>query len=356
MALHAQRGGEGRGASDTITFGVMGLHLSGEITARTMCDLSFLEVSQLFQLQTHADYELRPGIHGEKRTSLYELAEGIRRVLNDTGAALRNLGCEDFYDLFVKFTPRVAEVDEDGRPAPPSAEALLAKILPHLVWLQDAYVLPPPAAAASTAAAPAAAAAESVSAPSASASSASSTPASSSVSSSSDRREVYVLKKAQLMLSDLYLRFRNDPSQSHLFAFGDASRLTVFSDNVLPAVLRARGLLRYSDELAQIVDGGQQLTDREMEASVRAAAVVACERIVQRFNEKFPDGIEEKEEQEESKSAPAAEAPAAAGSSTAGAAKRVPLTPLMLDYYLWLYGKRPEIRKLARHATRSLFY
>jgi hypothetical protein len=104
--------------------------------------------------------------------------------------------------------------------------------------------------------------------------------------------------------------------------------LTVFSDNVLPAVLRAKGVLLYSPSLAALVDSDSKpISNREQEASIRAAAVVACERIVDEFN---------------------------AHHAAAGDAPR--LNSVLLDYHLWQLGKEPDMRKLPRHATHSAFY
>lgn len=48
-------------------------------------------------------------------------------------------------------------------------------------------------------------------------------------------KEIFILKKAQLLAGDLYRNFKNrDPR----FDFYDIDQLTVFSDNVLPAMLR----------------------------------------------------------------------------------------------------------------------
>lgn len=48
-------------------------------------------------------------------------------------------------------------------------------------------------------------------------------------------KDVYIMKKAQILAGDLYRRFAAEDDR---FNFPDISELTVFSDNVLPAVLR----------------------------------------------------------------------------------------------------------------------
>lgn len=332
VALHAQRGG--KGAAETITFGCMGMHISGEITAQTLLNLSQFEVSQLFGLKITEEFELQPGIHSERPTELKSLAEAIRRVCNTTGTMLRSLGFEDWAAFWMKGA-KIQEIDPaTNEPVRPSAEEAVARLVRSFEALQDAYILPPRAAAAAAAkkseeageakeASADAAAAASAEAPAPAAAPASSS--SSSSAASSAPRAVYLLKKAQLMVADLYLRFHDDASLP--FNYRDIDSLAVFSDNVLPAVLRAQGVLVYSPELAKAVDSGVKITDRTQEASIRAGAVVACEKIIGRYNalKGTPDHPR-------------------------------PLNAVRLDYDLWLAGKKPEFRKLARHATHSIYY
>ena len=46
---------------------------------------------------------------------------------------------------------------------------------------------------------------------------------------------MFIIKKAQLLAGDLY---RNFKSRDKKFDFVDISQLTIFTDNVVPAVLR----------------------------------------------------------------------------------------------------------------------
>ena len=211
---------------------------------------------------------------------------------------------------------KVEELGADGEPKPPSVEPTLAKLVRHFKWLQDAYVLQPKKSEANGQ--KEASADEAVS---------SSSSSSSSSSDSSAPRVVYVLKKAQLMIAELYLRFHKDPQLRSVFGYSDIDRLTVFSDNVLPAVLRATGVLKYSDSLAKSVDEGERIKKRDEECAIRASAIVACEKIVAAYNAKHEaDGNIPK------------------------------LTSSTLDYHLWLLGKKEEYRKLKRHSTYSGFY
>lgn len=48
----------------------------------------------------------------------------------------------------------------------------------------------------------------------------------------------------------------------------------------MPAVLRAKGVLKLSEELSNILDAGEELPSGPHERALRAAAVVACDKIV----------------------------------------------------------------------------
>lgn len=82
------------------------------------------------------------------------------------------------------------------------------------------------------------------------------------------------LKKAQLALS-MYSAFLR-----HCGTETDATDLTAFADYQVPRVLRALGILRYSDDLAERVDSGMLLPNASREErAIRAATILACERI-----------------------------------------------------------------------------
>ena len=110
-----------------------------------------------------------------------------------------------------------------------------------------------------------------------------------------------------------------------LFSFPDTPRLTAMADNVLPAVLRAVGVLIIAPALGARIDACEALpAGSAEEVDLRAGAVVACERIV-----------------------------AAVSEITGSTAS---LTEADLDQVLWAKGKEPALRKLERHATRDTYY
>lgn len=63
--LHAQERGQGRGAAETMMFGCMGMHISGEITADAMVAVGLFDVAQMFGLKIQEEYEISTGVRCE---------------------------------------------------------------------------------------------------------------------------------------------------------------------------------------------------------------------------------------------------------------------------------------------------
>jgi hypothetical protein len=132
-------------------------------------------------------------------------------------------------------------------------------------------------------------------------------------------RPVTLYKKAQLVVGELYHRFRKEDPR---YDFPDGGKLTAFIDNVIVAVLRKLGVVKCSQELEQKIESHVELmSGSEEEVSLRAAAMIGVETI-----SRLRSGDE--------------------------------LTPVELGNYLWGYlGKTPEFRPFTRHATRNtVFY
>jgi len=94
-------------------------------------------------------------------------------------------------------------------------------------------------------------------------------------------REVVFHKRAQLAVGMLYNRLRD----GDLFKVEDVDELTVFADYQLPRALRSLGILKYSDELAQKVDGRELIPqDSPEEVELRAATVYAADLLLTEVN------------------------------------------------------------------------
>src|SRR6476469_4311534 len=115
-------------------------------------------------------------------------------------------------------------------------------------------------------------------------------------------------KRAQIAANDLAL--------AGVARFDDLDDLTIFADNLVPHVLRMDGVLRYSPELAALIDGEELLPPGEEEREIRACAVHACELI----------------------------------------ARRLGIPPRDLDVMLWNRGQGERYKARPRHRTRTVFY
>lgn len=109
-----------------------------------------------------------------------------------------------------------------------------------------------------------------------------------------DGEPVYLFKKVQLLVLDLHKRFSE--SHSELFYFHDIGEMTVFADNVIPTMLHhleiisldnPNGTSRQIGILQGLQEDLKTGRDSTMERSLmfRAAAVDACETILQRAKE-----------------------------------------------------------------------
>jgi len=133
-----------------------------------------------------------------------------------------------------------------------------------------------------------------------------------------DGFEVPFLKRAQITVSDLCNAFGGEG----LGGFEDVDELTVFADNLVPHVLRCRGVLVYAEDLAAKIDAGVRLASGGAEeVEIRAAGLHAVERCVALLR-----------------------------------ARGVDLPARRVDTVLWQQGQRPEIKALPRHRARSVYY
>lgn len=128
-------------------------------------------------------------------------------------------------------------------------------------------------------------------------------------------QDVCFFKKAQLVTGELYHRFHR---QDERFAFGDGPQLTAYIDNVIVATLRYKKAIVPNEALVTAIEMGQELPMGSVEeVTLRAAALCGVEAVVQ-------------------------------GTT---------LPSCEFGNYLWGgLGKEPEVRKFARHATKTLFY
>lgn len=89
-------------------------------------------------------------------------------------------------------------------------------------------------------------------------------------------KDIPLLKRAQSTAADLHDAFRH----KGMTLFSDVDQITVLTDNDVPCVMRADGLMSYSDELAAMIDRGEELSvGSEAEVEIRACTGYIAERL-----------------------------------------------------------------------------
>ena len=196
------------------------------------------------------------------------LAQQFETVLRQTGSILEQLGLEDFAAL----CERIWKMHESAH-AP--AATLVGQLARHFPAFNDQGVL-------------------------------------------ADGSRVVLVKKATLAIGEL--RRLAAAHDARYACMADWRAAVAPVDNVIPAMLVYRGVLRLSPRLHHTIHVEKALLARGTEeAELRAVALEACEQIV-----------------------------AATGHA---------VTALDLGYSLWLGGKEPEARQFARHHTQdTVFY
>uniref|UniRef100_A0AAV1UNQ1 Queuosine 5'-phosphate N-glycosylase/hydrolase n=1 Tax=Peronospora matthiolae TaxID=2874970 RepID=A0AAV1UNQ1_9STRA len=265
----------GRGAHDTIVFGLIGMYISvPKLDAEFLQHVSVDRVASYFGIPLERDEEVSRGIYMAKPGPLKPLAVMIQKILNESGQKLVDLKIDDFgafilAHLSPKGTHEVAGKVLQGTGA--SAAYLVNQLVATFPGFDDHNEF--------------------------------------------HGEKVYFLKRAQLAVASIYRRFKDsDP----MLAFTDINKLNAFSDNVLPCVLHALGVLEYDAELESRINRGEELSAGQQECELRASAIVACDQIVM-----ASDGC---------------------------------IGILELDFYLWRMGKEDRFRGLERHVTRDTFF
>lgn len=69
---------------------------------------------------------------------------------------------------------------------------------------------------------------------------------------------MFFYKRAQILAGDIWGAYGRQTSP-HPFGFDDVASLTMFADYRVPQILRARGVLEYSEALARAVDARTEL-------------------------------------------------------------------------------------------------
>ncbi len=131
-------------------------------------------------------------------------------------------------------------------------------------------------------------------------------------------KPVYLYKRAQLLVADLYGAFEGEGYGE----FTDLDQLTIFADYKLPQVLRHYQVLEYDDYLANLVDNYAHFEPGSPEeVEIRSAAIQAVELMRQSLNNGH-------------------------GS----------IPSFKLDWWLWTMGQHDDVREKPYHRSRTIFY
>jgi Potential Queuosine, Q, salvage protein family len=142
--------------------------------------------------------------------------------------------------------------------------------------------------------------------------------------------DVWFLKRAQICVGDLNAALNLN--------FRGMDRLTTFPDYRVPQLLREYGILKYSAALADTVDTLVELAPGSSEeCSIRAATVLAVDRVVQELN---------------------ANARTKEGDSLQGTAatKKDAWTAVEADWVLWQIGESRIESMRPHHRVRTTYY
>ncbi|KAL0249433.1 hypothetical protein GEMRC1_004665 [Eukaryota sp. GEM-RC1] len=132
--------------------------------------------------------------------------------------------------------------------------------------------------------------------------------------------KVYFLKRAQILVADLWACFEGREP----FSFTDIDQLTMFADYRVPQILASLGILEYSQELQHLLKKGELIPHgSSLEIEIRGCSIHAVEKIKQLL----PGEVE--------------------------------VNAVLIDFYLWDLAKEScyldENEKLT-HRTRTTFY
>lgn len=260
----------GKGAHETIITGVFSLYIThGDINAQVMASLSLLDVAEMFGIVMEREKDIEGSLKGVVTeyvdSPTKPLAVFIHKILNDCGKILMSRNCADFFELIVR----------ELNPSPENpieAHRLVEMLMAVFPAFKDVAEY--------------------------------------------RGREVFILKKAQLLCCDL----AESVGKTHVeWKVKGLDGLTIFSDNVIPCVLRHLNILVVDESLAKHIDEGKILQTGDDEVELRMVAIQACEKMVEKMEGK--------------------------------------ISTRKLDMYLWRLGKEKEFRGKHRHyCCNTVFY
>ncbi|GIL75118.1 hypothetical protein Vretimale_7807 [Volvox reticuliferus] len=218
----------GRDARETLLYGLIGLHLGGaRLDHHKLKSFSMYDIHQVFGIESTTEVAVMPGVTMAKPGPLQPLCKLMISALNETGSILAEQGLKTPGELLLTMAEGLKKA---GRT---TASAFVEELVDTLPAFRDAVLF--------------------------------------------DGRTLTLHRKAQNLAADLALVYG---SRDERFLFTDVDQLAADSGATTIAVLRAKGVLRLSEELGAIIDSGTELPAGPHERALRAAAVIACDRLV----------------------------------------------------------------------------
>lgn len=151
-------------------------------------------------------------------------------------------------------------------------------------------------------------------------------------------RWVAFYKRAQILVADLWAALGSEEGEEQEKKFGmdvcnfvDMDKVTTFADYRVPQLLRSLKVMEYSPTLSNKVDHGIELKASSMEELyIRAATVVAVDKLVENVKEKVPQMME----------------------NSKG------INAVKMDWYLWNIGEKLDRdgRLGNHHLVRTIYY
>ncbi|KAL9646450.1 hypothetical protein ABK040_006447 [Willaertia magna] len=285
-----------RGAADTIVRGLINCLVHENIDIQNLgVDMMEHVAESNFQIEQNFQFPVKEEVPHEKYSvikvqqdsALKSFAENIKSVLKECSRKLRERMCQDFAQFVRKMLQEYERKKEKGtndvKDIGPAAYLVnqLVNVFPNSLNDIAQY------------------------------------------KTDDGEVTVYLYKKAQLIVSELYINIKD---QDPLFDFSDINDLTIFVDNVIPATLVKAGVLEIIDEnLKHKIEEGTFIKHGStQEIELRAISIYATERILEVANQP----------------------PLSAG-----------LNAVHIDMFLWGdLGKREGFRAHQRHATIDTLY
>ncbi|KAG2449945.1 hypothetical protein HYH02_000049 [Chlamydomonas schloesseri] len=248
-APEARRQSGGRQWREALLYGLLGLHLGGtRLDSHKLKSFSMYDLTQVFGLDATVEVPVMPGVTMSKPGPLQPLCKSLLAALNDTGAQLAEGGHKS---LGGQLMAMGEELRKAGRT---SASAFVEELVDTLPAFRDSVLY--------------------------------------------DGRTLTLARRAQNLAADLAIVYGSRTGEGQgegggggRFAFPDVDQLAADSGPTTIAALRAKGVLKVVDpDLAATLDSGAELPAGPHERALRAAAVVACDRLAAAANAKPGNG------------------------------------------------------------------